>query len=564
MDIYKEYPRRFLDTDADLGDPKEIRAAYASLAEMPVDTKEQADAWSAAWDEVNSAISQVIAKAYFETTKDTRDEKAEAEFKRIADEVIPLAQDLDEKAKRRFLSFPAEWVPDELGIARTNAEWAVELFRENNLPLITKNINLENEYYKITGAWETEFEGEMLTPQQLKPYLESPDRAVREKAWRAQQGMHLADYDKLNGLFDRLMTVRKELATNADMFDYADYQYRNYARLSYGREDAKRFREAVLDNVVPAVEKIYERRVKKLGLDTVRPWDLNADADGKAPPKIYEDIADLKEKVERILRSVDHEFGDAFRLMDEKGYLDLENRSGKAPGAYMNEFAEERLPLIFANSVGTSRDMDTLVHEGGHAMHGFLSRHLPYHAREIPTEYAEVASMSLELLARPYLDIVYNEDDRERIALRQLEATLTFLPFMAMLDAFQDWVYTNAKGDDSEARADYWRELETLYRPFIDYGGLDAERDLGWQYNHVFTVPLYYIEYGIAQVGALQVFMRSLADYDSAVLDYKRSLSLGATAGLPELFEAAGVKFVLKHPEVLRDAVDRMKDLIEI
>ena len=551
MDLSKTYSREFLAPETGMGGPEQIRAAYAQLAEMPVDTQEQAAQWSSAWDEVAAAISQVVAKAYFATTRDTRDEKAEAEFKRLAEEVIPLSQELDEKAKRRFLAFPLEWIPEELKIARINAEWAVELFREENLPLITEIINLETEYDKISGAWQTEYDGKKVTPQQLKPYLESPDREIRESAWRAQIGMHLADYDKLDDLYDRMLKVRKKMAANAGFSDFAEYQYRSFARLSYNSKDAAGFRRSILENVVPAVNKIFERRAKKLGLDSVRPWDLRVDADGEKPPKVYDDIADLKDKAARVMGSIDPEFANAFRIMDSKGYLDLENRPGKAPGAYMNEFAEERIAMIFGNAVGTVRDFDTLIHEGGHAMHGFLSRELPYHARAVPMEYAEVASMSLELLARPYWDIVFSEKDRERLGIAQLEETLIFLPFMAEIDEFQHWVYSDPAGKDAEARADFWRELEAKYRPYINPEGLEKERGVGWQYAHVYTVPLYYIEYGVAQIGALQVYLRSLGDYEGAVRDYKHGLSLGTTVGLPELFEAVGAKLVLKHPEIL-------------
>ena len=224
----------------------------------------------------------------------------------------------------------------------------------------------------------------------------------------------------------------------------------------------------------------------------------------------------------------------------------------------MMTFEEERISIIFSNFVGTSRDFDTLIHEGGHAMHGFLSRHLLKQAREVPLEFAEVASMSLELLARPYMDIIYNEVDRERIAIKQLENILIFLPFMASLDEFQTWVYTDQDGGSAEKRAAKWRELTAKYRPSTDYSGLEEQDQLGWQYLHVYEVPLYYIEYGIAQMGALQVYLRSLDDFDGAVKDYKHALGLGSTVSLPKLFEAAGVKFILKHPEVLEDMTNKI------
>jgi len=265
-----------------------------------------------------------------------------------------------------------------------------------------------------------------------------------------------------------------------------------------------------------------------------------------------------------VLKNIDPEFEEAFRLMDRMGYLDLENRPGKAPGAYSNDFPEERMALVFGNAVGTSGDFDTLMHESGHAIHSLSSRQLPYLARAYPIEFAEVASMSMELLARPYWDIVYTPEDRKRIGIEQLEGLLKFLPSMAMLDEFQDWVYTHPEGAVSDARDDYWRKLAAKYMPYVDYTGLDRELSRGWQYLHVYEVPLYYIEYGIAQLGAMQVFVNSLEDYPQAVKDYKYALTLGTTVGLPELFESAGVKFVMKHPDVLERVTGEIMKLIDL
>jgi len=555
MDIHRTYKRNFLRKNDDVGDPGVIRSIYKRLMGLDISSGEDADKWITAWSEMNSAEHEVMTKAYFATTKDTRDEKAEKELTRLADEVVPLALKLDEDAKKRFVKLPEEWLPEDLSIMRERQKWAIEIYREENLPLITKDIKLEKDFNKITGAWITEFDGKKVTPQQLNPYLEMPDRDLRERAWMAKTGMHLADYDKLNELFDEMLSLRTKMAKNAGLSDFVAYQYKNYGRLSYTREDTEAFDRAILEYVVPVVSKIIERRMKKMGIEDFRPWDLRADPDGKKPPAIYEGIDDLKDKVADVMGAVDGDFAEAFRLMDERGYLDLENRPGKASGAYCSEFSEERIPLIFSNSVGTSKDFDTLIHEGGHAMHCFLTRHLSYFKRRVPTEFAEVASMSLELLTRPHWHLIYTDDDRERIGKKQLEETLIFLPFMAMLDEFQNWVYTSDDCADREKRADYWIELESKYRPFINYEGLEDRQKLGWQYNHVFVAPLYYIEYGIAQIGALQIYIRSLKEYDRAVADYKRALSLGTTVDLPELFKTAGVKFVMDEPDVLKEVV---------
>ncbi len=376
--------------------------------------------------------------------------------------------------------------------------------------------------------------------------------------------MQLADARKLEDLFDKMLKVRKAMAKNAGLPSYVEYQYKRYSRLSYGPKDAERFRDAIKKFVVPAVSKIYERRRAKLGLRTMRPWDLAADPDGAEPPKVYKGIPELKAKALKVFAKVDREFVEAFELIDSKGYMDLDNRPGKAPGAYCNDYAEERMTVMFCNSVGTSGDFDTLMHEGGHAIHGLLSRHWNALARDVPLEFAELASMSMEMLARPHWGLVYKPADAKRVGIQQLESTLAFLPFMAMLDEFQSWVYADPRGAKAAERAKFWRVLEKKYRPHVDWTGLDAESGMGWQYNHVYTVPLYYVEYGIAQVGAAQVFLRAKKEYARAVKDYKAALSLGCTVSLPELYSRAGIKFVMDEPGVLRKVVDGLSKEIGI
>jgi len=556
MDLKKRYPRSFLKKGENMGNPATIRAAYKRLERLPMGNKSETAKFCEAWGELISGIFEVFARSYWTVTTDTRNKKAEKEYARLAVQVIPLQEELDDAVKRRLLKVKNEWVPKDLAVFRTKAEWAVKLFKEENLPRLSENIKLANEYQKMVSEWQIDFDGKKLTASQLRPYLERPDRKLREKAWRARMKMQIDDYAKLDELFDRMLNVRTQMAKTAGLPDYVEYQYRRYSRLSYNRKDSEKFRAAIQKYVVPAVSKIFERRRKALKLASIRPWDLAANPDGVDPPKVYKDIPDLKAKAVRVLGAVDPEFAEAFMLLDKKGYMDLENRPGKAPGAYCNDYAEERMTVIFCNSVGTSGDFDTLMHEGGHAIHGLMCRDRNAMARDVPLEFAELASMSMEKLSRPYWNIVYNKKDEKRIKRQQLESAITFLPFMAMLDEFQAWVYSDPKGSKAAERAKFWIGLEKKYRPHIDWSGLELEEGLGWQYNHVYTVPLYYIEYGIAQVGALQVFLRSKRDYKKAVNDYKKGLSLGCTVGLPELYKAAGIKFVMKEPGVLGEVVD--------
>jgi oligoendopeptidase F len=564
MDLFKEYPRTFLEPSESLGKPTQIKKAYERLLALPRQTKAQAARFLAAWCEINDAMDDVFVRASFRFNKNTADKKAEKEYLRLIKENLPVIKELDEQANKLFLGLPAEFIPATFTVFRKKAKWESELFRPENLPLMVRNNELETQYDKTVSEWRVEWEGKQVTPTYLGIFLTKSDRTIREKAYRAQKAPLLADHDKLDNLFDQMMTERMQIAQNAGMTDYMRYQYKAKGRLSYTPEDVAAFRDAIKNYVTPVVGHIFKHREKSMGIESTRPWDLVADPEGKDLPVVYRDLADLKFKLAQILHRIDPQFSEAFLLMDALSMMDLDNRPNKAPGAYCSTYSEMRLPLIFANAVGTCRDIDTIIHESGHAMHAILSRHLPSAIRHAQMEFCEVASMSLELLARPYLAAIYTEDDWRRISRKQLEETLAFLPFMAMLDEFQSWVYLAPEGKKAKARGDFWEALEDKYRPHINWKGLEAHKRAGWMYNHVFTVPFYYVEYGIAQVGALQVFLRSLKDYRAAVRDYKQALTLGSSVGLPELFKTAGIKLVLKEPTVLEDVVKQISKVVEL
>ena len=564
MDLTTQYSRNFLNLDDDMGNPETIKKAYAKLKDLPVDTKEQAADWLDAWNEIKSASEEKLVRANFAMKKNTKDEAASKEYERLANEVIPIVEELDGSMKNQFLAFSEDWIPKDYDIVRQNLKMAVDVFRKKNLPLESEEMILIQKYHQIRGCWQTEFEGKTVTPEMLGPYMDKPDRAIREKAWCTAISMHLNDKEKFDDLFEEMLVIRTQKAKNAGYDNFIDYQFQKMLRLDYGPKDTKAFRDAIHKYVVPVVSKIMARRREKLGIDSFRPWDDGVDTDGVEPPKAYSDAVDLKKKAAKVLGSIDSEFEDTLWLMNKMGYLDLENRPGKAPGCFSNDLAEERMALIFSNGVGSSFDFDVLMHESGHAIHSFSCRHLPFLARAYPLEFSEVASTSMDLFASHYWNVLYKPEDLKRKVIQQLEEYLDFLPFVAARDEFQDWVYTNPEGADSNARDEYWMNLTAKYLPDINYSGLEKELARGWQNLHVFEYPLYYVEYGIAQVGALQIYLNSLENFDQTIKDYKHSLSLGTTVGLPELFEAAGVKFVMKHPEQLERVTNEIMKLIDL
>ncbi len=378
-----------------------------------------------------------------------------------------------------------------------------------------------------------------------------------------------SDRQKANDLWIKLMDVRGRIAKIAEFPDYRAYRWKELLRFDYTPENCKQFHQAIEQVVVPAARRIYEKRRMQLGLTRLRPWDLKVDPLGREALKPYQTIAELVDKTSAIFHRVDPELGAYFEIMRSKGLLDLENRKAKGPGAYCNNYDMVRLPFIFENAVGLHDDVSTLIHEGGHAVHVFEEAHLPYyHQLPVGMEFAEVASMAMELLASPYLvereGGFYTEKDAARAIIEQLEDAVLFWPYMVVVDAFQHWVYENhAIASDPDKCDQRWAELWQRYMTGVDWGGLDDLMVTGWQRKqHIYEVPFYYVEYGLASLGAFQVWRNALKDQKGAVAAYRRALALGGTVTLPKLYETAGAKFSFEV-ETIQQAVGLAEEMIE-
>jgi oligoendopeptidase F len=396
----------------------------------------------------------------------------------------------------------------------------------------------------------------------MQIYQENPNREIREKSYLARVQVHLDDADKLDDLFDEMLQVRSKIAKNAGFSNYRDYIFSAKYRFDYTPDDCLRFHDAIAETIVPLISEWVVEKKKKLNIDTYRPWDLYIDPDSKGVIKAFENEEEFCEKVGKIFHSVSPVVGSYFDYMRQNKLLDLVSREGKAPGGYMIDLGERRVPFIFMNAVGTKRDVDTLLHEGGHSFHAFEARDqsLKFY-RSSPLEFAEVASMSMELLGRPYFDFVYKKEDLKAVRREQLVKIVEFFPFMSMIDSFQHWVYTTEKNGRVE-RGLKWQELNKKFQPFLDMQGLDRIEKTRWQYPHVFTVPFYYIEYGIAQIGALQVWKNSLVNPEKAVSDYLNALSFGGSIPLPKLFEKANIRFSMDK-KMLAELVETIKKEIQ-
>jgi oligoendopeptidase F len=546
----------------------DIAPYYERLAAVPLD-QSSAEAWLAAWSTLEELVGEAGTLAMTAYTGDTGDPAKEAAYLRFSAEIFPQIDEQQVRLARRLL---------DLGYTRPDLETLLaefrtdaEIFREENVALFSELEELSAAYQKITGGLSVEWDGERKTIPQLQPYLQSQDRAVRERAFRAGAEAYLAHRDELAGVFDRMYELRQRVARNAGFADFQEYVFKAKHRFDYTPADCARFHEAVERTVGPAVERLFADRRERLELDRLRPWDLGVDPDNAPPLRPFTTIEQFVGQAERIFDRVDPELGGYFRAMAGDGLLDLESRPGKAPGGYCTKLSFRRRPFVFMNAVGVGDDVNTLIHEAGHCFHAFAAANLPFiWQRGTGSEAAELASMSMELLAAPYLaqpDGYYSPADVRRAWIEHLEDVLVSLAHIASVDAFQSWIYTSGQGHDRDARDAAWLDIRARFEGGVDWSGLEAERVARWYRQlHIFEEPFYYIEYGIAELGALQIWRASLDDPAGAVRRYKEALALGGTRPLPEIFAAAGARLVFDAEpmaELVRLVEGRLRELRE-
>jgi oligoendopeptidase F len=536
----------------------QIEPHYEALASSTL-TADNVAEWLADWTRLSRLVSETYARHHVAISRDTTDQEAERRYHAFLDDIYPPAQEAEQVLKQKYLDSGLT-VPDfEMPTRNMRAE--AELFREENLPLLTEESKLSNEYDKIAGAQTVEGEGEERTIQALQPIYQSQDRNERERAWRLAAERQLADREALNGLWGRFLEVREQLAANADHADFRDFRWRQMLRFDYTPEDCLSFHRAIEEVVVPAASRVYARRQERLGLESLRPWDLDVDPQNRPPLRPFEAVEQLERVAGDIFQRTDPQLGDYFNAMRDDSLLDLDNRKGKAPGGYCTTFYVEKRPFIFMNAVGLHLDVQTLVHEAGHAFHVFERGHLPYHQQmTVGMEFAEVASMAMELLVAPYLAAgqggFYTDEDAARARAEHLESLLGFWPYMAVVDAFQHWVHTHPEAAADPANCDEsWAGLWARFMPDVDWSGLEREMMTGWQRKlHIFKYPFYYVEYGLAQLGAVQVWRNALQNQGEAVARYRQALALGGTVPLPDLFAAAGARLAF-DADTLGEAV---------
>jgi oligoendopeptidase F len=540
-----EYPRQYVASNADFGAWETAEPYFNELVERPIATVPELEKWLIDASELEACFDEEGTRRYTAMTCQTDDPERQQRYLHFIENVQPNAEPWRDKLRRKFVELAETLrVPKKrYEVLERSLRNAIELYREANIPLLVEDQKLKTEYQRITGAMTCTYGGKEQTLQQMARYLEEPDRKVREETWRLTADRFLRDAAALDTLYIKMVTLRDKIAHNAGCGDYREYAFRALERFDYTPADCLAFHDAIEKVCVPAVLQLAEERKRKLGLATLRPWDMVVDPESRPPLRPFQTEEELAAGCSKVFRQVAPELGKVFDTLRTRQVLDLGSRKGKAPGGYQATFAERRLPFIFMNAVGTETDVRTLLHEGGHALHTWACRNeplLPY--RSAPIEFAEVASMGMECLALPHTRHFFG-DETGRATRRFFEKIVTFFPFMASIDAFQHFVYTHVDVG-IEAWKDHWQTLTRRFAAEVDMTGLEPHDRQSWQKKlHVYEVPFYYVEYGIAQLGALQVWRNSLADYVQAVAEYRCGLALGGARPLPELFAAAGCKF---------------------
>ncbi|MEO8448334.1 MAG: M3 family oligoendopeptidase [Gemmatimonadota bacterium] len=532
----------------------DLEPVFDELEARPL-TTETAESWLADWSRFEEIVTEAISSAMIAYTCDTADAAKEAAHLRFSVDIAPKAEERSVRLAERIVRLGYSRPGLETMLARFRR--SIEIFRAESVPVFSELEELSTRYQRITGGFLAEWDGEQKPLPQLAPFLQSRDRSIRERAFRAVVGPYRAAQPELASLFDEQFTRRQTVAKNADFPDFQLYSFAAKYRFDYTPADTARFHAAAAALVPPVLAAMYEERRDRLGLGSVRPWDLGAPIYRDEALKPFGTARELVEKAQRIFEHVDPVLGGQFQLLIDEQLLDLESRKGKAPGGYCDTLHFRGRPFIFMNASGVMEDVTTLLHEAGHAFHALASAPQPLIWQRYPTaESAELASMSMELLSAPLLGPPYgylSERDAAIARLEHLEDVVSTLTHVASVDAFQQWLYTSGQGGDSAARDQAWLENRGRFERGVDWKGLEAERVTRWYRQlHIFLYPFYYIEYGIAQLGALQVWLNARRDQGVATAAYRRFLSRGATANLPELYAEAGAKLVFDEQDMGR------------
>lgn len=556
--------RQYLPQNFTITTWQELQPYFNELLQRQINNKHELEQWLQDQSELEAAISEDACWRQIKMTCDTESKELEEAFTFFVTQIQPQMQPLADALNKKLVNHPtlAELNQDEYHTYLRNVKKSIELYNEANIPLQADVAVLQQQYGVITGKMTITVDDKEYTLQQATKFLQHEDRTKREAVYHQIQQRRLQDAESLNNLFDQLISKRDAMAHNAGFESYTGYRFRELGRFDYNEKACFDFHEAVKQHVLPLVNEIYKHKKAQLGVDVLRPWDLDAEPAGQQPLKPFTTGADLLDKTITCFNALDPFFGDCLTKMKQMNHVDLESRKGKAPGGYNCPLAESGAPFIFMNAAGQMHDVTTMVHEGGHAVHSFLAHPLPLAGfKEYPMEIAEVASMAMELFSMDEWHAYFDNDaELKRAKQHQLERVITIFPWIAIIDKFQHWLYKNKQHNVTERTA-AWNEILNEFKDdVIDYSGLDEYRSNAWlRQLHLFEVPFYYIEYGIAQLGAIGMWMQFKQNKQSAISNYCKALSLGGTQTLPALYQAAGLSFDFS-PNKIKTLMDFVQD----
>ncbi len=541
--------RQFLANDFKCETWDEVAFYLQQLVEKPIQTKDEFAKWLKDKNEFDAVLEENMAWRYIKMTIDTHDEEASKSYQFFNNEIQPKLAPFEDQLNRKLIESPfiADFESDDAyRIYFRSVRTSLELFREENIPLETEVNNLSQEYGGIVGQQTIQYLGEEMTMPKAANYLKNQDESIRKEVYTLIVQRRALDTEKLNELFNKLVSLRNQIAVNAGCSDYREYMFKALGRFDYSVQDCLDFHSSIEKFIVPITKELQVKHASKLGKLKLKPWDSEVDPDGKEPLIPFKNGDELLEKTIAIFDELDPYFGDCLKTMKVGNYLDLDSKTGKAPGGYNYPLYESGIPFIFMNAASAQRDLVTMVHEGGHAVHSFISNDLELTAfKNLPSEVAELASMSMELITmegwRKFYD---SEDEFIRAKREQLESIIKVLPWIAIVDAFQHWIYTNPSHSEKE-RTEEWLNINARFGTgMTDFEGFEFVKENAWHKQlHIFEVPFYYIEYGIAQLGALGVWQNFVENPKTAIEKYKAALSLGYSKSIPEIYEAAGLNF---------------------
>ncbi|MEC9146307.1 MAG: M3 family oligoendopeptidase [Candidatus Thermoplasmatota archaeon] len=540
----------YVNDDFDPSSWKEVEAYTEELLNRKISCSKCLEGIIRDASELSEHISEKGALLYIGMTCDTENEEKKGAFLDFVENVRPKLSEFSDSLNRRIVGHEAvEDLPERYDLMIRSMKNDVEIFRKENIPLSVEQTKLVTEAQTINGAMSVDYEGNEYTIPEMRVFLESNERSVREGAWKAVADRRLEDEGRLSEIFDQLIVIRNEMAINAGFETYTDYMFRAMERFDYTKDDCLEFHDAIEAVCVPLMREINSRRIKSLSLGSLRPWDVNEktgvgpDLEGRAPLKPFADVNEMVSKLSRLFHRMSTDLGEKFDMLVEMDTLDLDTRKGKAPGGYQYYLQKSRVPFIFMNAAGLQGDLETMIHEAGHAFHSIYCGHLELIGeRSYPIEFAEVASMSMELMTQNEWGEFYNDEEANRARIGHLEGIIFLLPWIATIDSFQHWIYSNP-GHTRDERKTVWNSIRDRFGSNMEWGDYQGHRDTSWQQQgHLFGVPFYYVEYGIAQLGALQLWRTQRKDSVKALSDYSNAMALGNTKTLPELFSAADIE----------------------